>query len=52
MIGAKTGKFGHQDKVRTVGIATAPKLKRLASDIFVGYQPSVGTNIHKSGCCV
>jgi hypothetical protein len=35
MSGAKTGKFGQHDKVRTVGMATAPKLKIRASDIFV-----------------
>jgi hypothetical protein len=51
MIGAKTGKFGQKDKVRTVGMATAPELKRRSSDIFVCDQPSSGTNIHKSDCC-
>jgi hypothetical protein len=50
MIGAKPGKFGEQDEVRTDGMATAPKLKRRASDIFVGDQPSGETKIHKSGC--
>jgi hypothetical protein len=52
MIGAKTGKFGQKDEIRTVGMATAPKLKSLLSDIFFGDQPFVGKNIHKSGCCV
>lgn len=52
MIGAKTSKFGQQYKVRTVGIAKAPILKSLASEIFDGYQPSVVTNINKSYCCV
>ncbi|EFX80042.1 hypothetical protein DAPPUDRAFT_103866 [Daphnia pulex] len=33
-------------------MATTPKLKRRSSKIFVGDQPSDGTNIHKSGCCV
>jgi hypothetical protein len=28
MSGANTGKFGQKDEVRTVGMATAPKLKR------------------------
>ncbi len=46
IIGAKTGKFGEQDKVSTVSMATVP------NKIFVGDQPSVGTNIYKSGCCV
>ncbi|EFX81299.1 hypothetical protein DAPPUDRAFT_102601 [Daphnia pulex] len=41
-----------EDEVRTVGMATTPKLKRRSSKIFVGEQPSDGTNIHKSGCCV
>ena len=50
MIGGKKGKFGEQDKVRTVGMATVPKLKRRAIEIFVGDRPSVGTNFHKSGC--
>jgi hypothetical protein len=31
MIGGKIGKFGQQDKVRTVGMTTVPKLKRPAS---------------------
>ncbi len=47
MIVAKTGKFGQQDEIRTVGMATAPRLKRHACDIFVGDQPSFGTNIHR-----
>jgi hypothetical protein len=47
IIGAKTGKFGQHDKVRTVGMATALKLKIRASDIFVCDEPSVGTNIHR-----
>jgi hypothetical protein len=50
MIGAKTGKFGQQDEVRTVVMVKAPKLKIRASDLFVCDQPSVGTNIHKNGC--
>jgi hypothetical protein len=50
MIGSKSAKFGQQDKVRTVGMATAPKLKRRSSDTFVGDQPSGGTNIHKILC--
>jgi hypothetical protein len=50
MIDEKTGKFCKLDKVPTVGMATAPKLKRRASDIFVGDQLSHGTNIHKIGC--
>ncbi len=44
--------LANKDKVRIVGMTTAPKLKRRASDIFVGDQPSVGTNIHRSVCCV
>jgi hypothetical protein len=52
MIGAETLKFGQQDKVRTVGITTAPKLIRRLTDTFVGEQLSDGTNIHKSSFCV
>jgi hypothetical protein len=51
MIGAKTGKFGQKYEVHTVGKATASKLKRCSSEMFVGDQQSDGTNIHKIGCC-
>jgi hypothetical protein len=49
MIGAKTRKFCQKDEVRTVGMASAPKFKSRSSDIFVGDQLSVATNIHESG---
>jgi hypothetical protein len=35
LIGAKTGKFGQKDEVRTVGRCTSLKLKRRASNKFV-----------------